>query len=138
MSKNTFFKFNKNYFLLAILLFLVEIYIALYVRDSVIRPYGGDYLVVILIYCAVRSCCTISVSKAAIGTLIFSFMIEIAQYFQVVRLLGLGHSKLANIVIGNSFHWADLVAYTFGVLTVFLVEKIQVMMNEIIMNDVIN
>jgi Protein of unknown function (DUF2809) len=123
MSKNTFFKFQKNYFLLAVLLFLVEVYIALYVRDSIIRPYGGDYLVVIFIYCAVKSCFDISVSKAAMGTLLFSFTIEFAQYFHVVKLIGLQHSKLANIVIGNSFQWVDLLAYTLGILTVFVIEK---------------
>ena len=123
MSENTFFKFNKNYFSFAVLLFFVEIYIALYVRDSIVRPYGGDYLVVMLIYCAIKSCCTISIPKAAIATLVFSFAVEIAQYFNVVKMIGLEHSKLANIVIGNSFHWADLLAYTLGVLTVFLIEK---------------
>ena len=120
--KNTFLRFHKTYFLLAVLLFLIEIYIALYVRDSIIRPYGGDYLVVILIYCAVKSCCDITVWKATVGTLIFSFAVEIAQYFQIVKLLGLQDSKLANVVIGNSFQWIDLVAYTLGILTVLFAE----------------
>jgi hypothetical protein len=123
MPKNAFFKFHKIYFLLTLLLFLVEIYIALHVHDSLIRPYGGDYLVVILIYCAVKSCCNVSVAKAAIGTLLFSFAIEFAQYFHIVKLIGLQNSKLANIVIGNSFQWADLLAYTLGILSVFLMEK---------------
>ena len=33
-------------------LFVVETLIALFVRDAFIRPYMGDVLVVILIYCA--------------------------------------------------------------------------------------
>ncbi len=117
------FKFQKNYFLLAILLFFVEVYIALYVRDKIIRPYGGDFLVVILIYCAVKSYLDISAWKAAFGTLIFSYFVEIAQYFQIVELLGLGDSQMANVVIGNSFAWEDILAYTLGVALVVLIEK---------------
>ena len=117
------FKFQKNYFLLAILLFLVEVYIALYVRDKIIRPFGGDLLVVILIYCAVKSCLDISVWKAALGTLIFSYFVEIAQYFQIVKWLGLGDSQMANVVIGNSFAWEDILAYTLGIAVVVLIEK---------------
>jgi len=43
------FTFNTKYFLLAFALFFVEVYIALYVHDDIIRPYIGDVLVVILI-----------------------------------------------------------------------------------------
>ena len=47
--------FNKTYFLLALLLLLAEVLIALYLHDALIRPYGGDFLVVILLYCFVKS-----------------------------------------------------------------------------------
>ena len=47
--------FNLKFFLLALLLFIVEVMIALFVHDNFVRPYVGDYLVVMLIYCAVRT-----------------------------------------------------------------------------------
>jgi len=47
--------FNKTYFLLALLLLSVELFIGFFVRDAVIRPYGGDFLVVILLYCMLKS-----------------------------------------------------------------------------------
>lgn len=107
---------------MTIILFLVEIFIAKYVHDSIIRPYGGDFLVVILIYCFVKSFVDSPVLKTAIGVLLFSFLIEILQWFQLVDKLGLGHIKWARIVIGTAFSWEDILAYTLGILTVILVE----------------
>jgi len=116
-------KFSLKYFLLALALFIVEVLIALYVHDSFIRPYVGDYLVVIFIYCVVRSIYQAPVKRVAMGVLIFSYLIEIGQYFNLVGMLGLQHNRAARIIIGTSFAWSDLIAYTLGILTVLLVEK---------------
>ena len=118
------FKLNPNYLKLTILLFTTEVLIALYVHDNIIRPYIGDLLVVILIYCFVKSFFDIPVLKTAFGVLIFSYTIEILQYLKLVELLGLQHSKAANIIMGNSFEWIDLLAYTSGFACILLAEKI--------------
>jgi len=118
------FTFNLRYFLLAVLLFIIEVLIALYVHDAIIRPYIGDLLVVILLYCFVRAFVKVNTVPAAIGVLVFSFIIEVLQYFRLVALLGLGHSTLARIVIGSSFEWIDLIAYTAGVGIVLVTERI--------------
>jgi DNA integrity scanning protein DisA with diadenylate cyclase activity len=117
------FTFNKKYFLLTILLFLIEVLIALYVHDRFVRPYIGDVLVVILLYCFVKTFISGRTLPVAIGVLVFSYFIEMMQYFKLVNLLGLQHSKLANIVIGNSFSWADILAYTAGIAIVLLAER---------------
>ena len=118
------FQFNRNYFILTILLFLIETAIALYLHDNFIRPYFGDFLVVILLYCFVKSFVNVSVWVAAGLVLLFSFAIEIAQYFNAVEKLGLQHYKIAKVVLGNSFAWMDLLAYILGILTVISIEKI--------------
>ena len=56
-------------------------------------------------------------------TLLFSFAIEIGQYFNLVKLLGLEHSELARVVIGTGFAWGDMLAYTLGIVFVFVCEK---------------
>lgn len=117
------FKFNLKYFILSLLIFITEILIALYVHDSFIRPSVGDYLVVILIYCMIRSIYPSTVIRVAVGVLLFSYIIEIGQYFHLVTLLGLQHSKAARIIIGTSFAFSDLIAYTLGILTVIILEK---------------
>jgi len=115
--------FSFRYFLFALILFLVEVFIALYVHDGFIRPYVGDYLVVILIYYAVRTFIKISPVKLAIGVLLFSYVIEVLQFFNIVDRLGLSNNKLAKTVIGYGFEWIDLLAYTLGVVTVLIMER---------------
>lgn len=117
-------KLNLGFLGLTILLFTTEVLIALYVHDSIIRPYIGDLLVVLLIYCFVKSFFDFPVLQTAFGVLLFSYLIEMLQYLKFIELIGLQHSKAANIVMGNSFEWIDLVAYTGGFATILLAEKI--------------
>ena len=115
--------FKKNYFALALLIFLLEAIIAIYVRDSFVRPYLGDVLVVILIYCFVRSFLNLPVFNVAMGTLAFAFTVEFLQYLRLIELLKWEKSQLAKTVVGTSFAWIDLVAYVAGVAIVLVVEK---------------
>ncbi len=114
--------FDKKFFFLAVILFVIEVLIALFVRDTFVRPYAGDYLVVILIYCAVRTILQATVWKVALGVLLFSYAVETLQYFQVVNRLGLENNIVAKTVIGYGFEWMDFVAYTLGILTVLALE----------------
>ncbi len=114
--------FNLRFFLLTILFFVIEVLIALYVKDDFIRPYVGDYLVVMLIYCAVRTFIKANPVKVAIAVLLFAYMVEVLQYFRIVDRLGLSGNQLAKTVIGYGFEWLDMLAYTLGVLTILLVE----------------
>jgi Protein of unknown function (DUF2809) len=114
---------SKTYLYLAILLFFTEVLIALFAHDRWIRPLGGDFLVVIFLYCLLKSFWNVAVWRAALSVLLFAYVIEIMQYFKLVQLLGLQHSRLARIVIGTSFEWSDLLAYTLGILLVLLIEK---------------
>jgi hypothetical protein len=117
-------KFERNYFLLTILIFFIEILIAVFAHDRIVRPYVGDVLVVILIYCFVKSFFNTPVFTAAIGVLIFSYSIEFLQYFNIVNLLGLQNSTIAKTFMGTSFAWIDLLAYTVGIVLILFVEKI--------------
>jgi hypothetical protein len=117
------FTFRKNYFIVTILLFIIEVLIALYVRDRIIRPYVGDILVVILIYCFVRSFFKWPVLPVALGVLLFAFFVETLQYLRIIEVLGLQDSNFFRIVIGTSFSWMDIVTYIIGIAIVLIVEK---------------
>jgi len=119
------FYFHKGYFLLFLLLLGLEIVIAAYVHDSFIRPYGGDYLVVIFLYSLVRSFLDLSVRLAAILVLLFSYLIETLQYFHFADHLGLKASSLARILLGSYFSWTDILCYTLGIMTVVGLETIK-------------
>ena len=116
-------RFQKKYFILTLLLLSIEIFIALFLHDRFIRPYVGDFLVVILIYCFIKSFIKISVLKACIVTLLFAYAVELLQYLNLVEHLGLQHSKLATTLFGFSFEWRDMLAYTLGILFVLILEK---------------
>ena len=115
--------FNKNYFGAAVLIFTGEVLIALFINDKFVRPYLGDVLVVILIYCFIRSFLNVPVFPLAMFVLFFSFTIELLQYINIVEKLGLENSKIARIAIGTQFEWIDLVAYIVGIAIVLVVEK---------------
>ena len=116
--------FNKKYFLLAVLLFITEILIALYVRGTIVRPYVGDMLVVILIYCFVKAFINAPVMPVAVFVLLFSFTIEFLQYIGIVDMLGLQKSPVARTVIGTLFEWIDMIAYIAGIVIVLIAEKV--------------
>jgi len=118
-------KFHIGYFIAAFLLFIVEIIVAIYLHDSLIRPYGGDFLVVILIYCFVRSFFNLPVLPTAAGVLLFAYAVEISQYFHLVRVLGLQNSRLAKILLGTSFSFMDMAVYTLGIVLVIVIENLR-------------
>ena len=113
---------SKIYFTLTLILFITEVFIGAYLHDQLIRPFGGDLLVVILIYCFIKSCIDTPWLKTAIGTLIFSYIVEISQYFNLLARLGLQDSKVAAIMLGHSFSWGDMLCYTLGILIVIIIE----------------
>jgi hypothetical protein len=115
--------FKLSYFVITILLFITEVCIALFLHDKIIRPYIGDFLVVILIYCFLKSFLNFSILALAITTWIFACTVEFLQYLNIVHKIGLQNSKLAVIIVGNSFDWADILAYTLGIMVVVYVEK---------------
>ena len=126
VKQSTFMKFNLSYFIRFSLLLTVELLIGICLHDALIRPYGGDFLVVILIYCFIKSFLNTSVIKTAIGVLTFSYAVEISQYFQLIKVLGLQYSRVASLILGSSFSFSDLLCYTLGILLVLLIEKIRI------------
>ncbi|MCR5862719.1 DUF2809 domain-containing protein [Flavobacterium sp. J372] len=117
-------RFHKTYFLLFVLIFITEVLIALYVHDDFIRPYFGDVLVVILIYCFVKAFLNIRTLTAATGILLFAFIVETLQYLKFIELVGLQDVKLARVVIGTSFAWMDIWCYVAGFAIILITEHL--------------
>jgi hypothetical protein len=119
------FRFNKIYFLIFLMLLWFEVLIALFMQGNFIRIYVGDFLVVILIYCFIRSFIEIGTFPSVLATLLFAYTVEWAQYFSVVNRLGLQDNRIATTLMGNAFEWQDLLAYTLGGLIVMLIEYVR-------------
>ncbi|SHK15016.1 Protein of unknown function [Epilithonimonas mollis] len=120
------FKFDYKNFLIAIAIFFTEVLIATKLKDCFfVRTYLGDVLVVILIYYFIKAFFDIHSAKLIIGILIFSCLIEFAQYFHFAEVLGFKHNQLMMIVLGNSFSWLDIICYFAGCVILFLITKIK-------------
>jgi hypothetical protein len=119
-------RFHKTYFLLTVALFLVEVLIATFTHDRFVRPYVGDFLVVIFLYCFVQSFLKAPYIATALGVLLFSYLIEVTQYFHLIVRLGWQHSRLAHLILGSGFEWIDLLAYTLGIVLVLLLENARI------------
>ena len=102
------------YLLTFVVILILEILIALYVNDRFIRPYGGDILVVILLGCLYRSIRPRGSLRLSAGIFILAVIVEIAQYFNFVELIGLGEIEFFRILMGTSFAWADIWSYAAG------------------------
>jgi Protein of unknown function (DUF2809)/ER-bound oxygenase mpaB/B'/Rubber oxygenase, catalytic domain len=116
------FRFRGWYFLLSLLLLGVEIFIAVFMHDRIIRPYGGDFLVVIWLYCLVRSFWDLPVPVTAALVLLFSYLVEASQYFHLADRLGFKGRSLMRVILGSYFTWTDILSYTLGILFVLGVE----------------
>ena len=106
-------RFHKGYFLAATGLLLLEIFIALFMHDRFIRPYAGDFLATIFVYCMLGSFVRASVWQLVGVALAISYIIEGLQYINLLGRLG-WHSRVARIVFGSHFEWGDMLAYTLG------------------------
>ncbi|ELS30906.1 MULTISPECIES: DUF2809 domain-containing protein [Pseudanabaena] len=116
--------FKYKYFYLTVLLFFIEVGIAVFFNDQFIRPFLGDVLVVILIYCFVKTFWKIRPNIAALSVLVFACAIEGLQYLNLVDRLGLRQYKLLAIILGTTFDWKDILAYVIGTAIIVISENI--------------
>lgn len=124
MMRKGLFCFRKKYLLLTVVLFAIELYIGMYVNDDFVRPYFGDFLVVMLLYCFFRSFLNTSVMATVIGVLLLAYAIEAGQYFNIVDRLGLRQHHVLRIVLGSSFEWKDMLVYTVSAISILWVERL--------------
>jgi hypothetical protein len=70
----------------------------------------------------VKSFVIVDNKPLAIGVWLFSFVIEFAQYFHLVDVLGI-ENKIVRIVMGTSFSVSDLLMYTLGCIAIYSLDS---------------
>ena len=115
-------KLRIAYALAAVTVFIIEILIALFVHDALIRPYIGDSLAVILVYLSLRAITPLRVGPAVLTALAIAFAIEFGQMFHLIDALGLRGNRIAGFILGGYFDVKDLAAYVAGAVAALLVE----------------
>lgn len=118
---------RKIYLFFALFLFVIEVAIALFVKDRFIRPYFGDVLVVVLVYCAIRVVFPRGKRYLFLAVFLFAVTVELLQLIPLSSLLGGG--TFVSIVLGTSFSWLDILCYACGTALIFptdaLAEKLE-------------
>lgn len=126
-------KQNKSrliYLLLFSVFLAIEVLIALYVRDSFIRPYVGDAIVTVLICSFVRIIFPEKIKFLPLYVCAFAFAVEIGQYFDMVSVIGLSENRFFSILLGSTFSAADLFCYAIGCIVFALFECAAVKKNK--------
>ena len=108
---------------LAAVLFAILTLIALFVHDSIIRPYGGDFLVVIFLYLLVRGFTRLDRWPSAALVFAFACAVELAQAVHLVALLGLSRNAAARVVVGMHADLRDIALYAAGVMCAALLDR---------------
>ena len=119
-------KLNLKYLIAFFILFVTEIFIALFVKDKIIRPFIGDILVVILMYTFISTILNKPLKGLPIYLFLFAVVVEITQYFHLVDRLGLGNNKLMATIMGTSFDVRDILCYFIGTVLLIIWEKIYI------------
>lgn len=116
---------QKHWLYGAICLFCVEVFIAAFLHDRLVRPYVGDLLAVVFLYCLAKSVAPLPAGPTVLGVLAVAYALEALQYMHLLQHLGLAHSRIAAIVLGNHFEWIDMLAYTLGAFLIWSAEKLR-------------
>lgn len=116
-------KFNYKNFILFIILFSIEVIIAIYIKQHFIRHVFGDYLCVIMLYYLLKSFLKIKSINIALIVLLFSYLIECLQLINIFDILNLQKNTTLKIIFGTTFSIGDLMAYTLGICTVLIIDK---------------
>ena len=95
------------YIISFLVIFCMEVLIALYVRDRFIRPYVGDMLVVVLVYSFVRIFLPTGIPRMPFYVFLFACFVEVLQYFRLVETLGVTN-RVARIVLGSTFDYSSI------------------------------
>ncbi|MBR3833861.1 MAG: DUF2809 domain-containing protein [Lachnospiraceae bacterium] len=117
-----------TYFIVTIVLLIIEVMIALFVHDNIIRPYVGDVLVVAVIYTFIRIFLPNKVKLLPLYIFLFSVFVELMQYANIVKLLGLQDNKFFSVLVGTTFDIKDIICYGVGCLFIAIGGKLYVLM----------
>ncbi|WP_281631930.1 DUF2809 domain-containing protein [Flavobacterium luteolum] len=115
-------KKTRIYYFLA---FISIIFLGILSRKiSFIPLWIGDFLYAVMIYFLVRIFLPFkNAFGIALLSLLICYGIEFLQLYQGEWMIELRKTLFGRYVLGQGFLWEDILAYTFGILVVFITEK---------------
>lgn len=95
-------------------------------RETDLIPLStGDFLYAVMMYVFVR---ILFIDKKSIQIILISLLvcygIEFSQLYHTDWINELRNTLLGRYTLGQGFLWTDILAYTFGIFTAFILERI--------------
>lgn len=108
-------------------LVILTVFIGLGTRTSIIPkfiyPYLGDYFYAIMYYLIIGFLFPRwSSLKVAISSIFLCYTIEILQLYQADWINEIRKNRLGGLILGFGFLWSDMISYTLGGLSAYLIE----------------
>ncbi len=117
--------FDREAFLFAILIFIVEALIAtVWSHHTLLRSFGGDVLAAVWVYFVLKTCIKAPVAILAIAAFAVGCGVEIAQFVTSEIGWRSDHAVL-RIVLGSVADWRDVAAYGAGATLVAAFEWVR-------------
>jgi hypothetical protein len=92
---------------------------------AALGQYPGDALWALMVFLGLGllfpRATTVALATASLG---FSFAVEFSQLYHVPWLDAVRATRIGRLALGHGFLWADLVAYTVGVLVGAMTERL--------------
>lgn len=116
-------KKNRLYYFIIL---IAVIFLGIISRELSFIPLSiGDLLYAVMIYILVT---IVLISKKGIQIVIISLLIcygiEFLQLYQGEWMIGIRKTLFGRYVLGQGFLWSDILAYTLGIFTAYIIEKI--------------
>ena len=106
-----------------VIILVIEIYIAIFIKGGFIRHYIGDVLATAMLYAFGRAIFRVAPINLAIFVFVISLFIEALQYLKILEILGV-KSSILRIIFGGTFDWADIIYYLVGCILAYMFENL--------------
>ena len=108
------------------IILLLIIFLGIFSREfNEIPLCTGDFLYAVMMYVFIK---ILLIDKKTTQILIFSLLIcysiEFFQLYQADWINALRQTLFGRYVLGQGFLWSDIMAYTFGGFTAFLIDRL--------------
>jgi len=96
----------------------------MFIFPSSIAPFVGDMLWAMMVYFGFRFLFPkLELLKSFNIALIFSYIIEISQLYQVDWINTIRKTTIGGLILGHGFLWMDLISYSIGIIIAVIIDK---------------
>lgn len=111
-----------KYIIVFVMLLIIEIFIGIFMHKGFIRDYGGDMLILPLLYAFTRIF-LVEDSKTTrlylpLGLFLFGVCVELLQAVDLIDILEIGRNSTLGIIIGSTCDWKDILCYLAGTVLI--------------------